>query len=182
MAIFGIDTILPLDFTEFANDIIGMYWYAPLSGEVTEIVFYGNANATPGSGDFQGLLYQRTAADSGTLIGQTNTITLNTAPQWTVLAFNTPVSVTAGQTYWLSWWSDQDYDIKYDGIGNDNNTCVITGSTFGSPPASFTGANLLGLYPVMDSVYVVFTPDAEPDNPRLINISSISNISSLANI
>src|SRR5690606_28640923 len=139
MATLGVETILPLDFTENANDIICQYWYAPVDGTVTDIVFYGNA--TSGTGDFQGLIFERTAVDSGTLLGETSTTTLTTAPQWTALPLNTPVNITAGTTYFIGWWSDQAYDIKYDGIGNDDNTIVYTGATFGTAPASFTGAS-----------------------------------------
>lgn len=176
MAIFGIDRILAQDFTELANDLIGLYWYAPENGVVTTLTFYGNANAIPGSGGFQGAIYTRTGVDSGDFLEQTNTTTLNTTPGWTTLTFNNPVPVTAGTIYWLCWWSDQDYDIKYDTTGNTSQTMVFTGNTYPNPPVTFS---LAAVFDVVDSVYVTFTPTAEAGKPRILGVSSTLGLSSL---
>jgi hypothetical protein len=162
--------------------VLGMRFYANTNGSITGIRFYKGAGNT---GTHIGQLWTA----GGTLLGQA-TFTNETASGWQQVNLATPVAITAGTHYIVSYYSSNGY---YSARGSFFNTALVNGPL--TAPAGTTGANN-GVYkysntPVFPNetynqenyyVDVVFNTTTAPDltPPTVSSVSPAANATAVA--
>ncbi|KKC38903.1 hypothetical protein WH87_08100 [Devosia epidermidihirudinis] len=110
---------------------LGMKFTTSQNGTITGIRFYKGAQNT---GTHTGTLWSAAGANLGTLTFQNET-----ASGWQTASFATPISVTAGNTYVVSYHSNGNYSASAGGFAS-----AVTSGPLTAPSSSTSGGN--GLY------------------------------------
>ena len=164
IVIYGLDTFgyTSIGGTEAGgwqyNRMISVGDYQPSSsGDAVSITAY---TKTSGAVDWQTALYADSGGVPAALLAADTTGDVNsTTPGWKTRAFDAPVSITSGTTYWIthvnngwgSYWYDSDasYGFRYKNITYDS---------WPNPAGTTSPASDLGHGSRRVSVYCTYTP------------------------
>ena len=157
------------------NGVMGNYARASnitagYSGTITKV---GVNVATP-AGNIMTAIYADSSGNPGALLASSNSTAAVLG--WNNLTLNTPVSVTAGTTYWLGFNND---DENLDTYRDPNGTHVYVSQTYGSFPNPFGTPD--GTRPFTQHMRVTYasTPPPVPI-PEGFNIGVMILLSSIA--
>jgi hypothetical protein len=107
------------------------------TGEITSISIYHSG----GSDDMLLGVYSDDAGFPDALLGTTAVSTVSTAEGWQTINLQQSVSVTSGQTVWLSWLFENSPNIRYSG-GSPGRASSSKTWTDGTLPATFGSSSI----------------------------------------
>jgi hypothetical protein len=106
-----------------------------------------------GSGGLMFGVYSDASGAPSSRLGVTASATVNSAAGWQTIPLTSPISVTSGQTVWLSWVFQTNPGIRY--VLGTTLRAESTGTWAGGMPSAF-GAATYVLYSY--SLYCTYTP------------------------
>lgn len=120
-------------FTQLANVILAVKYTATSTGKQT-INMRFRAKGTAVTTNMGGAIYNYTGATAGTFVGAGDAaVSVTTTDQWVQVSIT--ATLTASASYWLCYWSSQDWDMYY-----DSTFPFFAGQTLNIPGPTFNNA------------------------------------------
>ncbi len=134
------------------NKILGSRYIAPENGIITKISWRTSSEGA--SGNAKAAVYSDSSGAPNTLLGNSTESTI-TSSSWVDFTFPNPVTITAGNAYWLIVW--QQYSVWYRYDTGSPNQFVLKTATYGTDwPTLFGAADGFDNHNM--SIYATYTP------------------------
>lgn len=115
-----------------------------------------------------------TNGDPGTLLGESDEISIDTSDIWRNIPFSTPVALTKDVRYWVIGWSDVAYAIYYadceDGFGRYYADTTGTYPTWEDPAEADNGSTVVRVEAVLTGYGLVTQTSVKPSYISTVSI------------